>query len=306
MITTITGDNDFEMQRKLHHITADFIKNYSDLAVEQLDINDNTVAEVFNAIDSLPFLSDRKLLLLNKFSNSKEFIEKFEQILDSNPESVDIVLIEPKLDKRLSFYKKLVKQTEFINLVSLNERELPNWIIQTVNKSNGTIDISTANYLARTVGSNQLMLASEIDKLLLYENKITKEGIDLLCEKTLQSSIFDLIEAAFSNNLKNLISLYSEQRNQNVEPPQIIALLNWQLNIFLLINLAKENNFTQLISQAKISPYAIQKSRRVADSLSISKLKNLIHDLLDIDIAIKTSAVDSDELLQNYLISIAY
>ena len=95
-----------------------------------------------------------------------------------------------------------------------------------------------ARYLVERVGTNQQLLANEIEKLALYDKDISKESIDLLTEETPQSTIFELLEAAFAGNHRKVQTLYAEQRAMKVEPPQIIALLAWQLHILAIIKTA--------------------------------------------------------------------
>jgi len=306
MINVLTGDNDFLIQQKARSIKEDFIKQYSDLAIEQYDGNESEISVVASALTSLPFLVDKKLIILKSFAANKEFSDVLENVLDDQPEHLDLLLIEPKLDKRLSIYKLLAKKTEFSNFVRQELRDLPKWVIETTKNRGGNIDLRTAEHLVNTIGSNQLSLNSEIDKLLINSKTITLEAIDSLCERTINASIFDLIEAAFSDNLAKLFNLYLEVRQQNIEPPQIIALLSWQLNLLILLNLAKDKSNSDIAREAKVNPYALQKSRPIASRLTLAKLKSLVSELLSIDIAIKTSNVDSDEILQNFFLSIAY
>ena len=42
-----------------------------------------------------------------------ELQEQLEQLLDEVPETTDLIIVEPRPDKRTSYYKKLQKQTEF-------------------------------------------------------------------------------------------------------------------------------------------------------------------------------------------------
>ena len=78
------------------------------------------------------------------------------------------------------------------------------------------------------------MLANELEKLLTYQPKITRDNIELLTEKTPQSKVFDLLDAAFSGNKKRALELYADQRAQKVEPQAIMAMMAWQLKLLAL------------------------------------------------------------------------
>ncbi len=149
------------------------------------------------------------------------------------------------------------------------------------------------------------MLASELEKLLLYDPIITRQTIDLLTDPTPQSTIFQLLEAAFAGNSKQAIKLYKEQRSMKVEPLQIIAMLSWQLNVLAIIKTAGDRSTQDIAKQAKINPYVVSKSQGIARKLSLDELKSLIKDLLEIDIASKRTNIDIDEALQLYILKLS-
>ena len=179
---------------------------------------------------------------------------------------------------------------------------LAQWLTQRTKQQGGSISSGDARYLVERVGLNQQLLASELEKLLLYDLKITRETVDLLTEATPQSTIFQLLEAAFAGNAKRTMKLYTEQRALKVEPQQIIAMLAWQLHVLALVKTAGARNSQEIASEARLSPYVVQKSQAIAQSLSLAELKKLIKDLLTIDTRLKRESLDSDEMLKNYLL----
>src|SRR5690606_21428745 len=114
----------------------------------------------------------------------------------------------------------------------------------------GSLSVADARYLVSRVGQNQLQLSSELQKLLDYQPAVNRQTIDLLTEPTPQSSIFDLLAAAFDGQAKRVLQLYHEQRQQKVEPLNILALAAWQLHILALIKTAGERSPQQIASQA--------------------------------------------------------
>jgi DNA polymerase-3 subunit delta len=149
------------------------------------------------------------------------------------------------------------------------------------------------------------LVANELEKLLLYDAHITRQNIELLTEATPQSTIFELLEAAFAGNTKRTMQLYQEQRILKVEPPQIVAMLAWQLHVLSLIKAARERSADAIAAEAKISPYVVKRSQAIARKLTLAELKTLVSDLLNIDVRSKSSALDADEALQNYLLKLA-
>jgi DNA polymerase-3 subunit delta len=282
-----------------------FVAEYTDMALERVDGEEAEFVRIQEALTSLPFLSNKKMVVLRAPSASKKFIEEAEKLLSDIPETTDVMIVEPKLDKRLSYYKYLKKSTDFREFPELDANGLSKWLVDTSKEQGGSLSSSEARYLVERVGVNQQILSNELEKLLLHDAKITRVSIDALTEATPQSTIFQLLEAAFAGNTKRMLQLYHEQRALKVEPPQIIAMLAWQLHVLAVIKTAGDRNPSDIAKEAKLSPFVVQKSANIARKLSLTELKKMIADLLRIDMRSKRESIDPDEALQHYLLSLA-
>jgi DNA polymerase-3 subunit delta len=305
MIVTVSGTNSFLLQDELIRRTAPFLEKYGDLALERIDGEEADYQRIQEAITSLPFLVDHKMVLLRRPSANKSFVVAVEKILQQVPDTTELIIIEPKLDKRSSYYKFLKKSTEFHEYSELDQNQLAHWLTDRAAQNGGSISMGDARYLIERIGMTQQSLASEIDKLLLNNGKVTRQTVDLLTEATPQSTIFQLLEAAFSNNPARVAALYREQRALKVEPPQIVAMIVWQLHIIALIKTAGTRSVDQISKEAHLNSYVVSKSVAIARKLTFEQLKQLISELLSIDLRSKREAIDSDEALQLYLLRIA-
>jgi len=305
MVITLTGANSFGLQRELTKLVDSFVTEHGDLALERLDGEEAEFNRLQEALTSLPFLASKKLVLLRRPSANKQFTEEAEKLFADLPETTDVIIVEPKLDKRLAYYKFLKKQTDFRDFPELDVAALARWLAGEAKRLEGTLSTSDAQYLVERVGPSQQLLANELEKLLLYDAKITRPTIDLLTEATPQSTIFELLEAAFAGNAKKTMKLYEEQRALKIEPPQIIAMLAWQLHVLALIKTAGDRSADAVAGEARLSPYVVRKSQGIARNLSLAELKTLVSDLLSIDLRSKRSLLDADEALQNYLLKLA-
>jgi DNA polymerase-3 subunit delta len=284
---------------------GEFVAEQGDLALERVDGEAVEFNRISEALTSLPFLASKKMVLLSRLGANKQFVEQIEQLFEQLPETTDVILVEPKLDKRSVYYKFLKKTTDFREFNQLDLNGLGRWLVDEAKARGGSLSQGDAQYLAERVGLDQQLLSNEIEKLLLYNPAITRETIDLLTEATPQSTIFQLLEVAFAGNAKRAMELFQEQRALKVEPPQIIAMLAWQLHVLALIKTAGERSADAIAAEAKISPYVVRKSQAIASKLSLAALKQLVADLLDIDTRSKRTALDADEALQNYLLKLA-
>jgi DNA polymerase-3 subunit delta len=181
---------------------------------------------------------------------------------------------------------------------------LAKWLVDQAAAQGRTLESRDATYLIERVGANQQLLANEVEKLGLYDKVITKRTIDELTERAPQSTIFELLDAALAGKRKRALELYQEQRVMKVEPQQILALLGWQLHIMALVKTAGERDPSQIASEAKINPFVVRKTQGIVRNMTLAELKALIHEVLTLDIRLKSESIDADEALQNLIISL--
>lgn len=304
MITTLTGENSYLLQAELRRRIADFVAEYTDMGLERLDGEEVSYDRMREALESLPFLASKKLVVLSRPSANKEFVEKAIDLLGDIAEATDVIIVEPKPDKRTSYYKFLKKSTDVKDFSQMDENSLSSWLSEQAKEQGGTLSFADARYLVERVGANQQLLDNEITKLLNYDLKITRQTIELLTDKTPQSTIFELLDAAMSGNAKRALSLYEEQRSMKVEPQQIIAMLGWQLHALALVKVAEGRDSATIAKEARMNPFVVRKTQGLARQMSLSHIKKLIHDTLVLDIRLKSEPIDADEALQTMFLNI--
>ena len=304
MIATLTGSNAFLVHAELNRRMAVFVKEHGDMALEKVDCEEAEYSRITEATQNLPFLASKKLVVLRSPSANKEFTEKFESLLQAIPETNDVLIYEPKLDKRTAYAKALQKKTEFKSFNELDERELPNWLVDEVKNRGGSLSLGDARHLVNRAGANQQLLSNELDKLVLYNPKINRDTIDLMTEEAPQSTVFQLLDAAFAGNTTQALKIYEDQRAQRVEPQAIIPMLAWQLQIIAIVKTAGKKSVDEIAKEAKLNPFVVRKSRGIADKLTMPRIKSLVHELRELDVKLKSTSIDADEALKLYLMNL--
>lgn len=305
MATTLTGGNEYLLRAELEKLVAEFVAVHGEIAVENLEGKEADFDRIRESLQSTPFLATRKMVVLRNPSANKTFLEQAEELIKGLPESTDLLIVEPTLDKRLSYYKLLKKATDFHEYNDLDQQHLERWLIDLAKTQGGSLSNIDARFLVERLGIDQQRLAHELEKLLLYDPEITHETIVLLTEPTPQSTIFELLDAAFNGNTKRALAIYRDQREQKVESAKIVAMLTWQLAVFAFIKTAAGRSIDAIAKEARLNPYVVRKSQPAAANISYNRLKQLISELVLIDMRSKLESIDLDEILQLYLIKIA-
>jgi len=301
MITTLAGKNDFLIQRRLLQLTEKFLAAESDIALEKIDAAETEFEALLDAVQSVPFLAQTKMVVVRGLAANKLAAERIEQLIDSVAPTTELIIVEPNPDKRTVYFKVLKDRTQLEEFNELDVRQLAQWLVAEAKNQAANLTLADANYLVERLGPNQMMLANELDKLVTHEPKISRETIELLTEKNPQSKIFDLLDATFAGNKNKALELYEEQRAQKVEPQAIMALLAWQLQVIALAKLGEGKTPGQIAQDSKMSPYPLTKAQSLARKISRVQLQQMIDEALRIDYTSKTKGLDLDEALKTYI-----
>ena len=304
MVTTLTGSNTHLLRQELQRWVDAFVAEYTDIGVEKLDGEEASYDRMREALQSLPFLASKKLVVLRTPSANKEFTEKAADLLANAPDTTDVLIIEPKLDKRSSYYKYLQKKTDYQEYNELDEAGLARWLVDQAKEQGGSLSQTDARYLTQRVGINQQLVGNELAKLINYDPKITRQTIDLLTDQTPQSTIFELLDAALSGKPKRALELYQEQRAMKVDPQQILALLSWQLHVLALVKVAGDKDAGMVAKEAKLNPFVVRKTQGIAKRMSLAEVKKLVQNTLVLDVRLKSEPIDADNALMQLLINV--
>jgi DNA polymerase-3 subunit delta len=305
MISTLAGENEVLRTAELRWAVAAFEKEHGDMAVERLDGEEASYERMVEAVQSLPFLAARKLVVLRGPGANKEYTEKFAAFVEAVSDTNDVIIVEPKLDKRLTYYKQLKKLTAFKEFAVLDAGGLARFAVDYTKERGGSILSGAARLLVERVGTNQLGLQQELDKLLVFDPKITEQSIESLTEKTPQSTIFELLDAAFAGDAKRTMRLYDEQRALKVESQQVIAMLAWQLYILAVVKTAKQRSVDDIAREAKLNPFVVRKTQGLVRHITLARLKELITGLREFDVRTKTEGILPDEAVRYYLLQLS-
>ena len=230
MFRALYGENDYEISQRKKAIIADYLKIAgSDIGLEQFsqDVEKN---KLWQSIIAQPFLVDSKLVIINNPSQNSELSEFLVSKIKEIPETTSLVVIDGKLDKRTSFFKAMKKIKEAEQLELLDERQLSNWLISFGKDKGLKVTTAQARKIIQRTGRDQWTIASEIEKLAVY-NELTDKLIDDLVEASPQESIFNLLDLLAAGRIAEAQQLYNSLLLLLIDPLYVLSMLEWHMYI---------------------------------------------------------------------------
>ena len=297
----LTGDNEYLIKKRLDELVNDFQMQNGNFSVERIDSKKIGFDEALSSLQSVSFLSPNRMFVLDQPGKYETWANEFNSLISSIPSTTTVVILEPKIDKRLKYYKDLKTVKQFESYDILVGSRLANWIIDYVKNQKGSIDFTEANYLISIVGNDQNRLANELDKLISYSPAISRQSIDLLVEPSLNTTAFKLLEVAFSGQYQQVTNIYNQLIAEKTEIPQIIGALAWQLQLFAIIKSSPEYSASQIAAKAGANIYVVENSIRTISKYSYTDLANFSQKLVDLSAEFRDYQTDQNELLINLL-----
>ncbi len=296
-----TGEDTYTAQQRLKLWRKEFEKKYGEFNVQFFQVNkkdDLTPGEFRNAINTLPFLSEKKLIIISDYlaTGSTEEQQEIAEQLDTLPEHCLLVFIESKKpDARTTLYKRLTKNGQIKGFPHLEPGELSTWIRQEMQKKNASIGHREADLLAEMVGPDLWQMAQELEKLTIYSNgsPITAKTIEKIVDPNITASIFKLTDAIAAKNTKQAIAILKAMVRGGEDLFQIFYMIARQFRILLQVKSCMDKKMTsqKIIVQLKEKPFTVTNSMNQCKNFDLNKLKTAYRKVLNIDISIKSGGI---------------
>lgn len=308
MIYLFHGGDDLSRDEALGNVLARIEEPMGDLNQTRLEPSKLTFAELRQACDAMPFLSDRRIIiiegLIKKLAKRgpKAFVNQFKDYLSQVPDYTRLFLLEGEVDKRTTLWKSLNKHLkEKPPIVYIKEfpqpspQQLPQWILRRASKHGGRIERDAAAQLATFVADNMRLLDQEIRKLVTYagERHVTIRDVRLLVPYVQEASIWEMVDAIGA--MKPRKALMTAQQILQDNPSQAIYLhvmitrqIRMLLQVAELVDLGKKPN--EIPSILGMNPFVFRKVMPQIKNFTIPRLERAYDLLLQADVDMKSGA----------------
>jgi DNA polymerase-3 subunit delta len=253
-----------------------------------------------HACESVPFLSDRRLVIVDDLLlNKPEYLDELVLYVEKLPATTRLVFWESRLLKKKHPLILLAQQSDqgYVKLFKrLEVRELPQWIQHRISERGGRISSRAAHMLAINVGNDLALLDNEIEKLVLYKGaeQIEVDDISLLCPFVAEASIFDLVDALGSRHRRTAAELLQSKIADGTDPGRLFYMITRQYRLLIQAKeLAVSDSRPDEISRVlNIPAFVASKLIQQSQNYSLEQLEQIYAHLLDMDVGVKTGKTD--------------
>ncbi len=290
------GNDEFAIARKTKEFENDFPDpTTAGMNTARFDGRFVSDEELNNALNALPFLAPRRLVILTNPSvkyKDAAARKNFGEYLAKLPDTVKFVMreaVEPKEAEKHWLVKQAAKNSALKaqGFFLPKPRDMPGWIINEAKNQGGKIEPPAAAKLAEMVGVDTRQAGMELSKLLAYVNwarPIQGSDVDAVCIVSAQQSVFDFVDALSQGNGKAAQKLL----HRLLEDEDAFALWGMTIRQFRLLLQAREildarGNQDDVARALGVHPFVAEKTTAQASRFSMEALENIYRRLLRID-----------------------
>ncbi|PKM41721.1 MAG: DNA polymerase III subunit delta [Firmicutes bacterium HGW-Firmicutes-8] len=335
------GEETYLRDRYLARFLALIPEEVRDFNTDIVDGRDVEIEAVINMATTLPFMSERRLVVVKNADffktrrktqvengpdtegkTNKDLPEDREDhgekgttvdntvlaYLESPPASTCLIFCTDSVDKKRRIYKMLEKKGQVVEFSSFKGRSLNEWIEHRARQLGKVIEPAAVAGLVTAVGSSLQHLSTELEKLACCsgQEKITAADVGQMVGKTVELSIFELVDAVGERNHQKAIKMAREMAFLGEPVIKILFMVARQFRLLMRVKGFQEQGYTgsQLAGKMQVHPFVTQKCIKQAKNFTLPELKSAMEKILSADADIKNGRQEAILALELLIISL--
>lgn len=294
------------VEKKIKKLFGETLKG-----INYVTIDDTNVENIISDCQTPAFGFEKKLIiakntgLLKKEGRKKvkteggikeKLLNYLKENFDIIKQSIVLIFIEDEVEK-----SDLLKFIEENGIVCNFEYQKANKISARIkgitNLYKVNIDNFTLSYFIECCGTDMQDLINEIRKLIEYSGEngtITKEDIDKLCIKKIESVIFDLTDSLGKKDTKTAIEVLRNLIAAKEPVQKILITLYNHFRKLYIVKLALKGNkdIKEALDLKPNQTFLVNKYRSQASFFKTTEIRTILKELCDLDYKYKIGLID--------------
>lgn len=235
------------------------------------------IRELTDAVYTLPFLSEKRLVVVSDFYPSEKEYETYLKPLFIRPVETCIFVVANNGAKPKAGACELKKKPNVttVDCSRADEETVAKWVYLTLKQAGVAVDGSASGAVARYCNCDMARVSKESEKLIEYAGKggkITLTDVEELVYKDAEYKIYELTQAAAGGNYARFMEVMDGMVGKGFDEN---AFLNALCSHFRTLweATAAEGSNAQAAETLGMKEYAVKKSREQARRFSREALK---------------------------------
>jgi DNA polymerase-3 subunit delta len=334
----LVGDEAFLLDRCRNAVLKGFVPpDLRDFCLSDLDLSGNTIFEVLDRAQTPSLMAPFQVIfvrnvrqLYTRGAKKEEFAALDHYFPSPNPQALlvfvaDFVRIPSdirrmELDDKNRFERlteTLGEHCGMVELARVSEEDAMRWAVATAQEAGAKMEPDAARQLVDALGADMMMVASELEKLLLYtlgRGRITLGDVETMVLGAKQRSLYDLTDAISARDKARALALLHGLLNSSdagedaaIGHLYMLARTFRQMLVILEKNVRDSRAIWQALWQGfRMPPFAaddlIRQARRYKSRRELTRALRLIARA---DVELRSSPPDKKLVLERLVYELA-
>jgi DNA polymerase-3 subunit delta len=310
------GSEPFLIEAYAKQITGKFGGDFDSFNLAKLDGKRFDRDLLIDAVETLPLMASEKCVLLDDLETAKlspEDQDALCEIVQDMPPGVALVVTgKAGFDRKSAFTKKLIKLAGDVGtaaeLGSRTPQGMVSFLKSAAKRQGCEMSNEVARYILDTCETDMATLHSEVAKICAYAGSepLERRHVDAVAIPRTEARVFDLAKAIQGGNNQRAMEILRDLFYLREQPIAILAVLTMSYTDLYRARAARDSGKTpaDVIAAFGYKGREFRVNNAWNSRLSINALRKGLSILLDCDLALKSSPVDSAILLEKAVVEL--
>lgn len=267
----------------------------SEYDISKFDSENFSAGGVITSCEQISFFNNFRMVIVKNLSSITESDKKslLGYVQNVNPSCI-LLFVDTLKSGIFDFLKQ-----EKVEL-ALNDYEIRDFVKEQLNIKGKTASNETIMMLINFCQKDMQKINLEMQKLVCYlgeRTEITIDDIKLLVPQTEELVVFELTTALGEKNVqKSLNILYKLMGNQE-QNSKLFSLLSMTLRRMFFCAVSKNLSDSELATKFNVKEFAVKKLKQQAKSFAVTKLKNILYELCEVEYMLKNGQMSQENAL---------
>jgi len=311
-IYIVAGKDEFLAAEKVTALVNQLLTpEQMQMCLWRADADKITAAEVFDELRTLPFLAEKRVVVIagadDFVSDNRELLEKYFE----NPAPKGVLILSVSSWPSNTRLAKILPKTggELIEVTQMKSRELASYITDYANQLGKTLSYNAAQMLIEFAGEEPGILRNEIDKLAAYINSaknITEKHISEIVGRNRAFDAFEVIDSMMAANagkaLEQIRKMFATDKDIEYT---IVGAFAWHFRrMFSAAALLAKGERPDMIAK-KLRIWNQQEFFGILKKTGLKKIGDCLRQLAQFDYEIKTGKASAQTAIESMIVEFA-
>ena len=303
------GSDENSIKKYINKIIDKFVnKDFLDFNYTEIDGLNANIDNVTNACETLPFMSDKKAVVIYRANFLRDKVDKvmesfskeiLQYVNNIPPECILIMyyIFENDREKESNKVKKAEKSVSVIKMSKLKGNSLSKKVSDILKDKGKDINKADLAILCNNVENNLDIIENELEKLYCYtiDREITGKDILEIVTKKNDNDIFNLVDFISQRKPQKSLDILNELIFKGESETSILRMIQRQFKLLFIIKLGLETGKSkeQLLSELKLNPFICEKMMQQSSKFTLNQLKQNVEASLETERILKSKSLDS-------------